>query len=103
MDRLSIELALDNGMLWVRMANGRWWKARRNGRTQIWKTQPDNYSVPIKAGMTTYARIDHSSDVGEGLCEDSKFWPDYVIMNHNPNTKEGRELQRRENFGAGNI
>lgn len=32
---------------------------RRNGRTQIWKTRPTEFRVPIKLGLYTYAAITH--------------------------------------------
>lgn len=32
-------------------------RARRNGRTQIWKTRPGAFSIPVKYGMSTCFRI----------------------------------------------
>ena len=30
---------------------------RRNGRTQIWKTRPGQFSIPVKWGLYTFGRI----------------------------------------------
>ena len=30
---------------------------RRNGRTQTWKTRPNDYRVPVRYGMRTYGSI----------------------------------------------
>ncbi len=32
-------------------ANGKSLRARRNGRTQRWKRQPERFSIPVKFGM----------------------------------------------------
>ena len=32
-------------------------RARRNGRTQTWKTRPDDFRVPIKHGLYSYGEI----------------------------------------------
>lgn len=58
--RDEIETALDNGRLEVAVTGGRWWTARRNGQTQTWKTRPGHFSIPIKAGFRSCARIDHT-------------------------------------------
>lgn len=34
---------------------------RRNGQTQIWKTRPDHFRVPIKYGMYSYHEITHDT------------------------------------------
>ena len=34
-------------------------RARRNGRTQTWKTRPTEFRIPIKHGLYTYAEITH--------------------------------------------
>ena len=36
-------------------ADGTPLRARRNGRTQTWKTRPDDFRIPCKVGM--YQRI----------------------------------------------
>ncbi len=57
MTRFEIETALDEGRLSILMANGRYWKARRNGRTQTWKTRPTDFRIPEKAGFRAFAQI----------------------------------------------
>ncbi len=57
MTRNEIETALDAGRLYARMGNGAAWKARRNGATQTWKTRPDDYRIPIKAGFRSHGQI----------------------------------------------
>ena len=47
----EIETALDSGSLWVAITNGRWWRARRNGRTQTWKRDPSRFRIPYKYGF----------------------------------------------------
>lgn len=36
-------------------------RARRNGRTKLWKTRPSDFRVPIKVGMYGYGYIDHEN------------------------------------------
>lgn len=55
MTRTEIEQALDNGKLWARMGNGRYWQLRRNGSTQLWKTRPTEFRIPVKAGLRSSA------------------------------------------------
>lgn len=57
MTRQEIETALDAGKLWANMGNGRWWVCRRNGKTQTWKTRPDDYRIPVKAGFRSTGQI----------------------------------------------
>lgn len=61
MTRNELETALDAGKLKVRMANGNLWAVRRNGRTQTWKTRPDEFRIPIKYGFRGTGAIDHNS------------------------------------------
>jgi len=35
---------------------------RRNGKTQTWKTRPDEYRIPVKYGMYNYSQITPSDD-----------------------------------------
>lgn len=56
----EIETYLDKGMVWAAMRNGRYWKVRRNGRTQTWKTRPGEFRIPIKAGLKSYGEITHT-------------------------------------------
>lgn len=36
---------------------------RRNGRTQTWKTRPDEFRIPVKFGMYGYGSITHNDHV----------------------------------------
>ena len=59
----SAEAALDQGLLWALMANGRYWKLRRNGKTKTWKTKPDRFNIPVKAGLKSFAIITETSRI----------------------------------------
>ena len=56
----NIEAALDAGDLYIQMKTRRWWKLRRNGKTQRWKTRPNDFRIPIKFGLKNYGAIEHS-------------------------------------------
>ncbi len=53
MTRIELETALDAGKLEARnmSAAGKWYRIRRNGRTQTWKTRPDDFRIPCKVGF----------------------------------------------------
>lgn len=53
----EIEIALDEGRVECNMANGRWWKARRNGKTKQPKRNPSWFEIPIKAGFRSHGYI----------------------------------------------
>lgn len=63
---IDAEAALDSGRLYARMGHnkhGEWsyWKLRRNGKTQTWKTRPSEYRIPVKGGLKACgAFCDHS-------------------------------------------
>lgn len=57
MTRSEIESALDAHRLEVQLLNRRWWKVRRNGKTKLWKTRPDEFRIPIKYGMYGFGYI----------------------------------------------
>ena len=57
MTRQRIETALDAGLIEAEMNNGRWWRLRRNGKTQTWKTRPGEFRIPIKAGLKACGEI----------------------------------------------
>lgn len=59
--RIEIETALAQGNLWVLMGNGNYWRLRRNGKTQFWKTRPDEFSIPVKAGLRACGRVTQDS------------------------------------------
>lgn len=69
MTRIEIETALAAGKLYAKMSNGREWVCRRNGKTQTWKTRPDDYRIPVKAGLRAYGNVtptNHSDFVIKG-------------------------------------
>lgn len=55
--RQEFETALDAGRVEANMGGGKWWRARRNGATKLWKTRPNEFRIPVKAGFraTGYA------------------------------------------------
>lgn len=57
----EIEAALDAGQIYAAMRNGAWWQVRRNGATKRWKTRPDEFRIPIKAGLRACAYITEES------------------------------------------
>ena len=61
----SIEAALDSGKIQARMTNGNWWTLRRNGATKLWKTRPDDFRIPVKAGLNVCGYIDQRSSFGD--------------------------------------
>jgi hypothetical protein len=64
MNALSIDEAnakLDSGQVWCLIFGGREWQARRNGRTQVWKTRPGEFRIPVKAGFRTYYEFTHNN------------------------------------------
>jgi len=36
-------------------------KCRRNGKTQIWKTRPNEFKIPVKYGLYEYFYITHEN------------------------------------------
>jgi hypothetical protein len=83
--RASIESALAEGLLWAKMGSGSYWKLRRNGQTQTWKTRPNDFSIPVKAGLKACGRVDHNSAVN--LCG-SEGWRNasFIVAKDDPNT-----------------
>lgn len=55
--RETIEAALDKRILFAHMRNGKWWRVRRNGKTQTWKREPMRFRIPVKAGLRAYGEI----------------------------------------------
>jgi hypothetical protein len=55
----QIEQALETNRVWARMQNGRLWVCRRNGRTQTWKTRPNEFRIPVKAGLRATGQLTH--------------------------------------------
>jgi len=65
------EAAIDSGNLEVEMATGRWWKVRRNGRTQTWKSRPGEYRIPFKTGLRTCGQLTHLTQGGFRVAKQS--------------------------------
>lgn len=42
---------LDAGLISAKMANGNWWKCRRNGATKTWVRTPGRFRIPISMGI----------------------------------------------------
>ena len=61
MKRIEIEKALDSGLIWARMINGNLWRLRRNGATKRWKTMPNQFRIPVKAGLKAYGALTDES------------------------------------------
>lgn len=64
--RENIDRLLDNGCIEVKMINGNWWKIRRNGKTRLWKRDPNRIRIPIKYGLrgtTTIYEADFNTPV----------------------------------------
>jgi hypothetical protein len=74
----DIELALDKQRLLVRMANGRLWRCRRNGRTQLWQRTPGKFRIPVKAGIRSYGEITEATIVAYDLSIDRDL-ADFII------------------------
>lgn len=63
----EIEKALAEGRIYALVTNGRkrsYWRVRRNGRTQTWKTRPGEFRIPVVAGLRAYGAITHKSRIG---------------------------------------
>lgn len=67
MTRTDIETALDNHKLWCRMATGRYWACKRNGKTRTWKRDAARWEIPIKIGYKTYGLITPESIASDEL------------------------------------
>jgi len=62
---------------------------RRNGRTKTWKTRPDQFSIPVKYGLHSYGRIDHTNawafhlaNECKALAEVERWWAAYEAGAH---------------------
>ena len=70
----DIERALDTSKLLVRTASGRLWRARRNGKTQLWQRTPGKFRIPVKACLRVYGEI-----TCEAIAEGDKVSSWFVI------------------------
>lgn len=57
----EVETALDQGRILARMSNGKLWATRRNGATKTWKTRPNEFRIPVKAGLRACGYITHQN------------------------------------------
>lgn len=53
----EIENVLDHGKLYIQVTATKFYKARRNGATKIWKKSPGHFEIPVKFGFKDCARI----------------------------------------------
>jgi hypothetical protein len=58
-NRHDFEQSLAAGNVYVHVGGGRYWLARRDGKTKFWKTRPLEWVVPIKMGYRDHARVSH--------------------------------------------
>lgn len=70
--RAAFEKALDSGELYVAINNGRWWKARRNGKTITWKRDLDRFRIPFKYGLKNCGSVSET-DLRDGIFPDQFF------------------------------
>ena len=78
----TIEQALARGEVWALMRNGRYWKIRQNGAMRIWKTRPNEFRIPVKAGLKSCAYITEISQIGFANPQNK---PDFLITSSDPN------------------
>jgi hypothetical protein len=64
--RANFESLLDSGRLECLMSSGRWWRIRRNGKTQTWKRNPAAIRVPFKMGLRGHGAIVESDFLADG-------------------------------------
>jgi hypothetical protein len=91
-DRTTVEQALERGFIWALMGNGRYWRLRRNGATKTWKTRPNEFRIPVKAGLKSCGYLDHDSAIGLGNPQDR---PNFVVTSHDPNTVKPASFAER--------
>ena len=86
----TVRSMLDDGSLWVRLNNGRYWSMRPNGKTQLWKRDAFRYRIPFKAGLYVYGSITNADEIGT-------FDSDAAIIasSTNPNTCPHRAAIKR--------
>ena len=65
-DIAYFEKALDSGRVEIAMVGGNWWKARRNGKTRRWVTDPMRFEIPMKVGLKRFMTFDNSWLADEG-------------------------------------
>ena len=55
--RDNVDSLLDAGQIEIAMRNGRWWRIRRNGKTQTWKRDANRIRIPFKMGLYGHGAI----------------------------------------------
>jgi hypothetical protein len=55
--RDAVNYLLDRGHIECAMAHGRWWRIRRNGKTQTWKRDANRIRIPFKMGLYGHGAI----------------------------------------------
>lgn len=71
-----IEAELDAGGVTAKAYNGNFWSCRRNGKTQLWKTRPGEFRIPVKIGFRSFGAITQASTIGR---PGDGNGPDFVI------------------------
>ena len=77
----QVRSELEQGCLWVRLNNGRYWSVRPNGKTQLWKRDPWRYRIPVKAGLYVFTEITNKTEIGT-FDSDAAF----IASSTDPNT-----------------
>lgn len=85
----EIEDALDTGYLWAAVnrgidGEGRYWKARRNGKTKRWKRDTTRFEIPFKTGFRVTGTVANTSIIG------FEWGADYIISVTQPVKGETR-------------
>lgn len=85
--RLCVEGALERGQLWTLMGmkdgKAKYWKLRRNGQTQLWKTRPLDFRIPVSFGFRGHGEVTHNMAIG--FRDDvADFLPPLVVSSEDP-------------------
>jgi hypothetical protein len=70
----ALKLGTNGGIVYhitMKNADGSAFRARVNGRCQVWKTRPKEFKLPMKHGLRTYFDITHDN-CDEWLLEEPK-------------------------------
>lgn len=51
-NRLAIEESIYQGLIWMGMRNGRWWKVYNHGKTRLYGAY--GFTIPIRAGSSIF-------------------------------------------------
>lgn len=71
--RHNVDQLVDAGQVEVAMKNGRWWKVRRNGKTQRWKKDAERIRIPFKCGFYVYGSITETNFKADGTLNKEQF------------------------------